>query len=472
MAELVAEAEPAVIPSAPVAGEVLERPRSLACLPTAEDFTRRVPGHQYSLGTMALYLELVLSAPCSQRAASVILGWLTQLRSGWEETPCANAGRTWLFRLGLYELTCPKGAGDDWVWLVDHTVQLGSRKGLVIVGLPLSAWQQNPRPLEHQDVRLLHLEPMEHSDGRAVQQELAKTAAAHGIPRAIVSDGGPDVKKGIELFRQDHSRVAHVYDIKHKVALLLKKELERNNVWDEFVNEANVGRRGVTLTAAAFLVPPALKSKARYMNLDRLVAWGGKVLAYLDHPRELQGGSGNAKRVEARFGWLRKYRQRLAEWSALMAVAEAGENYVRHQGLHDAAAAELQTRLEPLATCPPSRRLKDALLEFVVQQAAAAQPHERLIGSTEVLESIIGKYKRLQGMHSGDGMTRMILSIGALVGRRCQETLRQALTHVSNNDLTAWCQDHLGITLQACRKLAFAPEQNPPPIPLAPAPSF
>ena len=98
----------------------------------------------------------------------------------------------------------------------------------------------------------MHLEPMEHSDGRAVQQELEKTAARHGIPRAIVSDGGPDVKKGIELFRQDHSRVAHVYDIKHKVALLLKKELERNNVWDEFVNEANVGRRGVTLTAAAF----------------------------------------------------------------------------------------------------------------------------------------------------------------------------------------------------------------------------
>jgi hypothetical protein len=182
------------------------------------------------------------------------------------------------------------------VWLVDHTVQLGSHKGLVIVGLRLGAWQQNPRPLEHQDVRLLHLEPMEHSDGLAVQRELKKVADKHGVPRAIVSDGGPDVKKGIRLFHESYvhegqAAVACVYDIKHKVALLLKKELERNHDWEEFVSAAHVARRGVTLTPAAFLVPPALKAKARYMNLDRLVVWGVKVLAYLDQPGEVTAPS-------------------------------------------------------------------------------------------------------------------------------------------------------------------------------------
>ena len=434
----------------PLTGELLDRPSGQGCLPTAEDFTRRVPGHHYSLGTIGFFLELVLSAPCSQRAASVVVGWLQHLGLGFGEAPCANAGRSWLFRLGLHELTCPKEAGDDWVWLMDHTVQLGSHKGLVIVGLRLRDWQSNPRPLQHQDVRLLHLKPMEHSNGEAMRQELEEVAARHGNPREIVSDGGSDLKKGVELFRQTRPAVAHAYDIKHKVALLLKKELERD---------------GVTLTQWALLGPAALKPKARYMNLDRLVTWGVKALAYLEKPREVPGQPVNAKRVKGRLDWLLKYRQRLAEWSALMKVAGACENYVRHQGLHAAAVEELRARLEPLAVCPPSRRLKNALLEFVAQQAAAAQPDERLLGSTEVLESIIGKYKRLQGMHSGDGMTRMILSIGALVGRRCQETLHQALTQVSNSDTAAWCREHLGITLQARRKYAFNPEQIPPPIP-------
>jgi hypothetical protein len=158
--------------------------------PTAGDFHCRAPRQHYSLGAMSWFLESVLSAPCSQRAAATILGWVTQLCSGSPETPCANAGRSWLFRLGLYALICPKERADDWVWLVDHTVQLGSHKGLVVVGLRQGAWQADPRPLEHQDVRLLHLEPMERSDGPAVRQELEKALNQTGTPRAIVLESG------------------------------------------------------------------------------------------------------------------------------------------------------------------------------------------------------------------------------------------------------------------------------------------
>jgi hypothetical protein len=37
------------------------------CLPAAGDFACRVPRQQYSLGTIGMFVELVLSAPCSQR---------------------------------------------------------------------------------------------------------------------------------------------------------------------------------------------------------------------------------------------------------------------------------------------------------------------------------------------------------------------------------------------------------------------
>jgi len=35
-------------------------------------------------------------------------------------------------RLGYYKLTRPKTKGNDWVWIVDHTIQLGCEKGFVI----------------------------------------------------------------------------------------------------------------------------------------------------------------------------------------------------------------------------------------------------------------------------------------------------------------------------------------------------
>jgi hypothetical protein len=415
---------------------------------------------------------LVLSAPCSGRAAAWVLRWCGGRASGAAETPCANAGRTWLFRLGLAELTCPQEQAEDWVWLVDHTVQLGSQKGMIVVGLRLGAWQAEPRPLEHADVRLLHLEPMERSNGELVQRELEKVVARTGVPRAIISDGGSDLKRGVALFCQDHPMVTHTYDIKHKMACLLKKELENDPDWERYVSRSNLARRGLTLTAGAFLVPPSLSAKARYMNADRLVAWGVKVLKYLDNPPQSPGLAVKERLREGRLGWLREYRQQLAEWSVLLALAQAAEHDVRHRGLHAGTVAELTPRLQALAVCPRSWRMKDAILEFLSGQAAAARPGERLIGSTEVLESIIGKYKRLQSMHSGGGMTGMILSIGALVGRQSRDRIVEGLKRVTNSQVGQWCREHLGITLQAQRKLAFAAEQIQHPKPSVKLASF
>jgi hypothetical protein len=435
------------------------------------DFSCRVPRQHYSLGAIGWFLELVLAAPCSQRAAATIVGWISRLWPGSHQTPTANAGRNWLFRVGLYELTCPQEHADDWVWLVDHTVQLGAHKGLVVIGLRLGPWQANPRPLEHEDVRLLHLEPMEHSNGEAVRRELNHVVARTGVPRQIVSDGGSDLKKGIELFRQAHAATTHTYDITHKVACLLKNELEADPDWERFVSESNLVRRGLALTTAGFLVPPALKTKARYMNLDALVAWGRKVLAYRKRLRRRRKSKAaaaearliEARLIEARLAPLRRFRGKLTEWAALLAVAQAAEHYVRHHGWHPAAEAELQLRLQPLATCARSRRLKNRLLQFAAEQIAATRPGERLIGSTEVLESLIGKYKRLQALHSAHGMTQMILALGAIVGRRCGETIRHALTQVTTRHVIDWSHNHLGQTLQSRRHHALPPEHNQHP---------
>jgi hypothetical protein len=276
----------------------------------------------------------------------------------------------------------------------------------------------------------------------------------------------------VNLFCQTHPEVAPTYDIKHKMALLLKKQLEGDRDWEQYVSQSNLARRGLTLTAAAFLVPPSLNAKARYMNVERLMAWGQNVLEYLDHPREVPGVAVDAKLVKRRLGWLQQYCGPLAEWSELLALAEASEHYVRHHGLHSHAAEELRPKLDRLCNGPRGARMKEAILEFISQQSRAARPGERLIGSTEVLESLIGKYKRLQSMHSGGGMTGMILSIGAIVGRRSLDALRAALSKVSNSDVWQWCRANLGITLQTQRQLAFPAEQNPDQVQLVHGLSF
>ena len=99
-------------------------------------------------------------------------------------------------------LTCRKPKADDWVWMIDHTLQLGPYKCLIIIGIRLSIWDET-RPLEHEDMTLLDLTPMEQSSGEQVREQLEAVTQITGLPRAVVSDEGTDLKRGMELFRRD-----------------------------------------------------------------------------------------------------------------------------------------------------------------------------------------------------------------------------------------------------------------------------
>ena len=111
-----------------------------------------------------------------------------------------------------------------------------------------------------------------------------------------------------------------------------------------------------------------------------------------------------------------------------------------------------------------AQQLRRQLLEFVREQGQHAGAGERLLGSSEVLESVIGKFKYLAGERGQHGMTGMVLSIGALVGRQAINTVQAAMEEITNPDVWNWCRKHLGVTVQSVRRRitqALAPEQKP-----------
>lgn len=425
-----------------------------------------VAGHQFGTGLIALFADLVLKAATSQRAAAGVLQRVAPYIPGLSRVPCANAGRLWLMRLGLFELLRKKEAAKDWVWIMDHTVQLGPHKCLVIVGVRLSAWRRKKAPLEHEDLSLLNLVPMEQSTAAAVAEQLEATRKEMGVvPVAVLSDEGAELKSGMALFRQQSvaaRRVPHVFDIKHKVAILLKRELHDDATWQSFVTRTNRTKLQTTLTELAFLVPPSLRTKARYMNLDTLVAWGTRALAYLDDPHDLPGQTVNRKRLQQKLGWLAEYRSDLAAWAELLSVAKRAVSCVRRTGYHRHAAKQLKRRLLPVVRTPGGRRLQIGILQFVREQSRGVKKGRHLLGSSEVLESLLGKYKRIQGTHSKGGRTGSLLNIGAAVLRKTSDTIQKALAAVPVAAVGEWIRDHLGLTIPAQQALAFQGNNNCP----------
>ena len=198
---------------------------------------------------------------------------------------------------------------------------------------------------------------------------------------------------------------------------------------------------------------PSLRPKARYMNLERVLRWARKMLDLLDRVDQAQV---DRERLEEKYGWVRDFRDSILEWSQWQAVTQTAATYVCREGYHAGAHADLAGRFAALDLSPTARSLADDILTFVAGQSAAAKPFERLIGSTEILESILGKFKQLERQQSQSGFTGLVLVLGILVGRWTDETIQKALERTPVKTVKAWCTPHLGPSLQAQRQQAFA----------------
>jgi hypothetical protein len=402
-----------------------------------------------------LFIALVLSAAVSLRGASRVLELWSTVFVLPEAAPAWYTGRLWLLRVGYYKLTRPKEQATDWVWIIDHTIQLGEQKCLVILGVRLSALPVPGMCLRHEDVEPIALYPVQTSNGEVVYQQLTAAIVHTGVPREILSDGGSDLQAGIALFQHVHPETQAIYDIKHKTALVLKHELADDPVGNAFTRQAAQTKQRVQQTSLAFLAPPAQRRKARYMNVDILIRWGTKVLAYLAQPHPTGKTQVRAEQLVAAYGWLHEFCAPLQDWAELLHIVETTEQWVRRQGLSRGSVHALTPRVTPLVRTARGQRVAQHLLTFVETEAAKAAPLERLLGSSEVIESVFGKLKRLEQQQARSGFTGLVLAVGALVSPTTHEVLQAALETVSTQQVRQWCQQHLGSSVQAQRQQAF-----------------
>lgn len=405
---------------------------------------------------MLVVVSLVLSAATSLRGAGRALAVMQACAGLVPWSPSWSSTRVWLLRLGYYKLTRAKEPGSDWVWIVDHVVQAGQEKCLLIVGIRLSAVPAVGEYLTHADVEPIAVYPVTQSNGEIVYQQLEEARKQTGVPREILSDQGSDLYKGIRKFCQAHSETSFIYDIKHKVAALLKRNLGVDPTWQEFSRLAGQTSQRVQQTALAALAPPRQRRKARYMNAGELVDWGVRMLRYLDadggHRQEW-----DPQRVDQAVGWVQQYRLEVEQWRQLVEVGTIVEQWVKTRGLSSSSAQQLPQQLAGIGTLPRTQQLGAELGAFVAAEAAKAKDGERLVGSSEVIESIFGKWKRVEGEQARSGLTGLVLFLGALVSHTNAAVIRQALESVPTKTVLTWCREKLGKTVQATRRTLFVP---------------
>jgi hypothetical protein len=425
-----------------------------------------VTGSSFDLLTIQKVVRLVLHGALSLRAASRVLNLLDLCNGGnGVDAPSQTTIANLIHRIGLFSLQRVDQKRDDWVWLLDHTIAAGSTKCLIVLGISLKRFQTLGRPLCHQDLTVIGLMPVETSNGLVVHQQLNQLSSQFGPPLATLSDRGSDLRKGIEEFQQDHPGLIQAYDIVHLVSRVIKHLFEADPRWEAHRRACRKCANFLRQSQLAHLKPPKPKSKARHMNFDREVRWSARALWVLDRVRcgdlnDRQRERLPSKLVEERLGWLEEYRQAVGVWLEVIRAGQAIAELVRQTGYTASTIESIGNAAEQLQH-EQSRELVRQVHQEIAPLSTCLPANRSLPGSTEVLESLIGKGKRLLA-HSGNSLTRHVLSLSAATADITTELISQALSACRMKNVHAWARDHLtaGVHTQRNEDLTPSPEEE------------
>ena len=82
-----------------------------------------------------------------------------------------------------------------------------------------------------------------------------------------------------------------------------------------------------------------------------------------------------------------------------------------------------------------------------------------LLGSSDVIESLIGKAKQRLEAHGRSELHKSILLLPCMCGELTQDLVAEALTTVRVQDVTTWVSENVGETMQSNRRREFPRSQ-------------
>jgi len=414
-----------------------------------------LPFHSY--GARMISLCINLATTIGLRAAESALRVVFEAFDIQEEIPDWTSIRTWLCRFGVAMLEEPVEAAEDWIWMADHSNQIGTEKVLVILGIRASQLPKPGQAIGHQDVRVLAVIPGTEWKREDVAREYKALAERIGEPMVLLSDGASELRDSIEVLENAGKSVIQLRDFKHYAANVLKRIVGKDERFEEFLHQIGRTRSAIQQTELAHFTPPPQKPKARFMNLADTLRWAEMVLWHLSHPNSHGRQNITAERMNEKLGWLRKYRKDVARWSRCQAVVSTSLTFINQQGLYVGACEDLQAVLAKLdsAGCEASQQMIEELTTLVADSEKQLDEGMRVPQSTEILESSFGLYKALEKQHSKGGFTGLISALPGLLRCSTPALIKEAFARVSVERMREWIKKNLGTTLSSKRQAAY-----------------
>lgn len=396
---------------------------------------------------------MVIEGIVSFRAVPRIWGVLQRL--GWAQIqiPHFTSVIHWTLRAGMAVFNALGRTDQPWLAIIDCSIDIGTRKALVVLRVPLSAIHQKQGAIGLPDCECIGLKISTRWNGTLVKDALVEIFGKAGTPRAIIKDGGTDLKKGVELYREvEYAKQVWVLeDVGHVAANALKAEFADRTAFSVFLDIIRKGAARIRQTDLASLLPPKIRTKGRFQGITELAQWAEKLL-------NLMGGQGRSKK-SSELGMLRKafrglsqLRLFLQQFGATCRVTEQFLKLLKLKGLNQATYSEAKTLLKQL----PHRsevhaRLSSWLDQHLHIQCRLAIGQLPLLVSSDAIESLFGKFKTIVQRNPQAELNRLVYIIPLLCGTHTSAQIDRALRGCSHGRMLDQIEQTIPPTLRQQR---------------------
>lgn len=357
----------------------------------------------------------------------------------------------WACKIGLHKLKTAEKKNGGWTAIADLSIHIGDQRVFCLLRAQQARIDEG-HPLTLADVEVVGLHVVSKGTAEDLRGLLVADFRRVGFPDGLVTDGGADIVCAVKSLNEVlGTRITHIEDISHLCARLLKKELKvDSDELDAFSKDLVSCAAQVRQTDLAYLSPPAMRTKARFMNLSKVANWASKVILLLS---EIRAGRPTKSQTRARryFAWVRRYDSLMDKILVVTTALDRIQRIVKHRGLDANSALEVEIELGRLGfRNPTARRLR---LWVDKNLALAARIRRPVLVTSDIIESLFGRWKSVIGYHRASELTTSVLLLPALCGELSPQLVHTALRSVKVSELESWKQHKIGTTLRSKRTI-------------------
>jgi len=402
--------------------------------------------YEYSELTVRLSCLLYTRMSCGLRQIVKALKVINEIFEGiLGKIPCYNTIDNWVKKCGLksYEASGTALSNTDYAEIVDESMMIGEEKLLLTVGVPAS---HQDHPLKSEDAQILDIAVAKSWNGENIGKQLKKAAKKVGhSPNYVISDNASIMAKGVRDANLKHQR-----DISHSLGMYLERIYKNQADFKNYVKIMSEAKAKYNMTNVAYLLPPRQRTISRFINLSGWVKWSSQMLSIYH--------SLSVKEKEV-YSFIPANGSLIDELLDVIKCIETIEYICKQKGLSEKSVHECQKTLEASLYKGNQRMIKlgEYIQVFLREESKLlidkSIPHNN---SSDIIESLFGKYKERKSPNKLYGVTSHILFIPLytrLVDVKYAKNFnfKTTLEEMRINKLKDWSKENLSPNLVSMR---------------------